>query len=673
MKSWLTKLLQLNLPAEKPWQRLLWNVAGALMGGLLLTVAVLIATTQDLTKVPVLMDGRLPAVLWSTLFFALLSLVFGLLMRRLAFGYLLVSAVFLILTLVNYFKVMITSVPLELYELALVTRLGAITTLNAKSLTVSWPTVFSAFIPLLWFAFLLVFSKKFFLLDWKKSLYAAGGSLAVFLLIFVLLVNTLVFAPLGLTVDQPALQGAVYEKVFVPLGLWRSVFYSKPQVNSGDSSTMQNILEGIDSQIGTPSTSSPGPQQSEQNPAVPVEKEHPNVIVILSESFFDVTRLEGLHFDGDPLAEFHALQEESVSGKFYSRSLGYGTCNIEIEVLTGINSQFLNYGDDPLHWNPQDLSLFTPMPEMMQKAGYNTSFLHMFNDSIYNRTRLFSSMGFDNMYFPNDFGEIDEEAAGLSEEKYWNYLAPYISGEFYGDEYMTDLLINLYERKREDGPVFLYAASMENHTPYYADKYDSYDYSFTTDNPLSDASLGLLTSFAQGTVNSTRALCRLVDYFRRCEEPTVIVFYGDHRPGLGLESGGSVYQELGIQEGSLFTSAPEQLAELYSSDYLIWANDPSLLPAEAGSKTENTSPVYLGLTAMKCAGLDLTRWWKMVEELQSLCTAYNGFYFVGSDGTPSAAPPESLNTELFTNITYALSDAKNEKHITNRLNELPES
>ena len=57
MRSWLTKLSQLKIPAEKWWQRLLWNGAGALMGGLLLTVAVLIATAQSLTKVPVLMYG----------------------------------------------------------------------------------------------------------------------------------------------------------------------------------------------------------------------------------------------------------------------------------------------------------------------------------------------------------------------------------------------------------------------------------------------------------------------------------------------------------------------------------------------------------------------------------------------------------------------------------------
>jgi len=673
MKSWLTKLLQLNLPAEKPWQRLLWNVAGALMGGLLLTFAVLIATAQSLAKVPALMDGRLPAVLWSTLFFALLSLVFGLVMKRLAFGYLLVSAVFLILSLVNHFKVMITAIPLELRDLALATRLGAITTLNAKSLTVSWATVLSAVPPLLWFAFLLVFSKKLFTLDWKKSLYAAGSALGVFLLIFVLLVNVLVFSPMGFPVDQEFLQGAVYEKTFVPLGLWRSIFYQTPTVDSGDSSTMQNVLEGIESQIGTRPPVSSGPEQPV--PSTPVEKETvpPNVIVILSESFFDVTRLEGLHFDGDPLAEFHALQEESVSGKFYSRSLGYGTCNIEIEVLTGINSRFLEYGDDPLHWDPEDLALFTPVPEMMRRAGYDTSFLHMFNDSIYNRTQLFSSMGFDAMYFPGDFGAIDKGGAELTEAAYWDYLSQYLDGEFYGDEYMTDLLINLYEQKGEDSPVFLYAASMENHTPHYADKYDSYDYTFTTDLPLSESGLGTLTSFVQGTVNSSRALCRLVDYFRQCDEPTIIVFYGDHRPGLGLDSGGSVYQELGIQEGSLFSAPPEQLAELYSSNYLIWANDPALLPAEAGSTEAHTSPVYLGLTAMQCAGVDLTRWWMMVDEMRSLFTAYNEFYFVAPDGNTFSSVPETTDTGLFTNVTYVLSDAKNEKHITDRLNELPES
>jgi len=670
MKNWLNKLNNLKLPADKPWQRLLWNVGGALMGGLLLTFGVLIATNQSLAAAPSFLGAHTAIVLWTTLFFALLSLGLGLLMKRLCWGYLTVTLVFWILTMVNYFKTLITHMPLELRDLALVTRLGAITELNAQSISFSGITLFSAAIPLLWFAFLLVFSKRLFAMDWKWSLRAACGTIAAFLLLFVLLADPLIYAPAGFPLDQKAIQGQVYEDTLVPLGLWRSVLYRDNRVTVGDQSDLENIVDRIDSTLhsGAPS-GSPAPTGSQ--PSADGDAQQPNVIVILSESFFDVTRLEGVHFDREALAEYHALQEESVSGKFYSRTLGYGTCNIEIEVLTGINNQFLAYGDDPLHWDPADLGVFTPVPAMMKNAGYYTSFLHMFNDSIYGRTELFSHMGFDEMFFPDDFGAIDPAAAKLGTgDRYWDYVSQHISGEFYGDSYMADLLIDLYEQKGEDAPVFLYAASMENHTPHAGDKYETYDFSFTTDAPLSEAAAGALNAYTQGCVNAARALQKLTDYFRTVDEPTVIVFYGDHKPGLGLDSGESVYSELGLHDGSVFGLGAERMADLYASNYLIWANDPALLPAEPGTTDADTSPVFLGLNALSCADIPLTRWWTMVSDLNDLCLAYNEYFFVTPDGVPHDAPPQP-DSELFTQITYALSDAKGDRVITERLNEVP--
>lgn len=681
MKNWLIKLQNFTLPAERPWQRLLWNVGSALMGGLLLTFGVLIAATHSLAAVGVLLGSHTAAILWSTLFFALLSLALGLLTGRLCWGYLPVALFFWLFTTANYFKTIITAMPLQLYDLALITEVGAIADLNSHAINFSWILALSALLPLLWFVFLLVFSKKLFVMRRKWSLCTALSSAALFLLLFVLLADPLIYAPAGVSLEKRVVQGEVYEKTFAPLGVWRSILYRDTHIPAADQSDLASIVDRIDSSAaptkspapsspkpsGSPAPSAPGvsPPPADEDP-VP-----PNVIVILSESFFDVTRLEQLHFDRDVMERYHALQEESVSGKFYSRTLGYGTCNIEIEVLTGINNQFLAYGDDPLHWNPADLGAFTPVPAMMRSAGYYTSFLHMFNDSIYGRTQMFSHMGFDEMFFPSDFGAVDPEAAAAEAQgKYWDYINGKISGEFCSDDYMTDLLIGLYEQKGEDAPVFLYAASMENHTPHVMDKYPGYEFSFTGDTPLSDAAKGTVFSYTQGSINAVDALCKLIDYFRQVDEPTLIVFYGDHRPGMGLDSGGSVYAELGIHDGSIFGLGGQRMSELYSSDYLIWANDPSLLPAEPGTTDAHTSPVFLGLEAMTCARIPLTRWWTLISELNERCLAYNEYYFVTPDGQP-LDEPEDPDDELFAQIASALADAKGKKLITAQLNEVP--
>ena len=62
---------------------------------------------------------------------------------------------------------------------------------------------------------------------------------------------------------------------------------------------------------------------------------------MLSESFFDVTELPGVEFERRPGGGLpRRLQEQGVSGTFYTHTLGYGTSNIEMEVFTGINSRF---------------------------------------------------------------------------------------------------------------------------------------------------------------------------------------------------------------------------------------------------------------------------------------------------------------------------------------------
>jgi arylsulfatase A-like enzyme len=101
--------------------------------------------------------------------------------------------------------------------------------------------------------------------------------------------------------------------------------------------------------------------------------------------------------------------------------------------------------------------------------------LHTFNDSIYNRTPLMTAIGFEDLYFSDDFAAVDDRAAAADD--YWAYMDGKISGMFYSDDYLTDLLIDLYEKKTADAPVFLYGISMENHSPFNDEKYGGvYDY-----------------------------------------------------------------------------------------------------------------------------------------------------------------------------------------------------
>lgn len=634
------------------WQRLLWNLLFSVLGGGLLTLSVLLVTAQSVAELPSLLEGYTKAALWSVLYLALLTFVTGLVMRRLSRGFLLTATVAMALTIANHFKMVITSTPLELYELLQVFQLGPIISLNAKSLYVTPAIVLAVAVALGWFALLRWPLRRMTELNWRWSLSAAGGGLAAFLAVFVVWADPLVYIPLDVPLTASVSQAYVYQQCFVPLGLWRSVLFRDVSVTDYSQAGMEGTVKShIETLIADVEDTSSDVQ--------------PNIILILSESFFDVTTLDGVEFETDPLAEFHALQEESVSGKFYTRSLGYGTCNIELEVLTGINSRLLSQNDNPLYWEPEMLASFPTVPGLLQEEGYYTAFLHLYNDSIYNRRELFSCLGFDDMYFSEDMAAVDPDAAAAGDD-YWDYLDTKISGAYYGDAYLTELLIHLYEEKEDDGPVFLYAASMENHTPYNADKYDQYDYPFTAD--LSEEATDVLNAYVQGAAQSSKALGELIDYFSQVEEPTIVIFYGDHRPGLGLEEEGSVYTELGMLEGAVTGASVDTLQELYSTEYLIWANDPSLLRDPVGYGTD-TSSNYLGLELLQTAGVELPRYWKLVAKMREESLVYNWSFFVSADGTASRSMPGSVDSTPFDLMTYALYDAEQEQYITDWLGE----
>ena len=697
--------------ARHPWQRILWNVAGALVGGLLLAFSILLAYTQHLGQA-FAHCGLHPVALWgSALFLALLSLVLGLFAQRLWVGHLITTLVMMVLTLINHFKTLITSMPLELFELQLASKLGAITELNADSIRFSAATVFGVVIPLLWCAVLLIFAKPLLNLKWKRSLVCAGCSLVLFALCFLLGANGLIYAPAGVSLEEDIPQAQVYDSCSIPLGLWRSLLYksSNVTIDVTDKDALEELMGSLSqgshsSPSVSPSPSiSPAPESSAPAESVPSSEDVPNegentppaegstdpveeappsqeviapvvkddrvnVILILSESFFDVTTLPNVTFETDPVKEFHALQNESVSGCFFSRTMGYGTCNIELEILTGINTALLEQGDDPLHWAPEANTIFGAVPQLFRDAGYYTAFLHMHDDSIYNRTNLFSTMGFEDMFFCTDFAKVDPAAAAAA--NYYAYLNSKANGAYYSDDYMADLLIELYEQNDKNGPVFLYASSMENHGPYTATKYSSFHYPFTVSNATpSESAITTLQCYTEGAASASKSLQKLVDYFAQVEEPTVILFYGDHVPGLNTEDS-TVYKEINMYTGSHLNGSPELVAELYSAEYLIWANDPSLLPAEPGTRLD-TSTAFFGLDVLNSASIPLSRYWLLVDAMRDECQAYNRVYFVDANGQASWKPTESTNMEPFQQMSAILADAKKDRYLTDWVREVP--
>ena len=567
--------------------------------------------------------------LWLTaLFWGLAALAVIFLTHSLCAGNLIIGVPSLLLAFVNYFKEMITSTPLTVGDFALIGRMGNIAGLNKAVLTLSGIGVLAIVGAALWVIITWFYSRPL-RVRWRWSLLGAPAAALAFFLLFWLGADAVIYSPMGIGLERNRPQAMINAVCGAPLGLWRSVLSRGWQTSGPPLETPPN-LDGL---LDDPTETSNPVQTAGPENTPPVEEKQPNIIMVLSESFFDITRLEGVTFAGDPLPEFHALREESVSGTFYTRSLGYGTSNIELEIMTGLNTGLLA-GEDLYAYPAETFSRVPAVPALLKENGYYTSLVHTYNDNIYNRQYLFRDLGFDDMYFSGDFAAIYPPAAESPD--YWAYMNSRISGTYYSDDLMSDVLIAQYEKMSvlHDGPLFLYASTMEAHQPYTADKYSQSELTVEPVSSLTGEAADILLMYSQAAANASAALGKLADYFRSCDDPTVIVFYGDHRPGLGLSTGGTVYSKLGIVPENYWTGSPENFREIYSTDYLIWANDPSLLPGSPGS-TWDTSCNYFGADILNLAGVELPAYWQLISRLSQTRVADMYFFFLDREGNLS--------------------------------------
>lgn len=604
------------------------SAASAFAAGWVLTAVSELITTQSFADAAALLFGFTPRAVATAAFLGLVICTLGFLCRSIFAGGLIVTLSVAGLSFANYYKMLITSTPLYVQDIRLVTQVGGIMELNEASMKFSGESAAAVAVMLLVLVGLFFVSRRF-RPRLREGLISGLISAILFASLFCVpaSVESWFYGPAGS--GQAAAQDTQIvhnSRCGVLLGLWRSVVLGGEESFIPEPDEEELMLMNAQSWI----EELPDTEKDEQ----------PNVIFVLGESFFDVTELPGVSYAEDPVADFHRICSEGVSGKFYTHTLGYGTENIELEIMTGINTRFFSWDDMIYGWEQEKLLTYPSLPQLFSDAGYYTAYLHTFNDGIYNRTALYTALGFQDMYFSGDFAAIDPEAAAAPD--YWGYMYGKIAGEFYSDDYLADVTAELFDQKAGEGPVFLWAVTMENHTPYTADKFSSYDFPFESD--LGDEAVGVLNAVTQGVADCSEALGKLVDHLAAQDEPVIVVFFGDHRPGTPLESGATVYSELGMCPEDVADWELEDYAELYSTDYVIWSNDPLLLPAEPGSRM-NTSSTLLGVEALQMAGMDLDEYWSMCAVVDTVSDGWTWNFFVPQDGEPCFSPFAGLDEE----------------------------
>lgn len=333
----------------------------------------------------------------------------------------------------------------------------------------------------------------------------------------------------------------------------------------------------------------------------------PNIIAVMNEAFSDPAVLGEFTTNEDYMPFVHSLlrgAEDTVSGLLNVSVKGGNTANTEFEYLTGNSMAFLPYGSIPYQ---QYIKNETPsMASWLSGFGYRTVAMHPYRAAGWDRNKVYPLMGFDEMYFQEFYKD-----SGV--------IRKYVS-----DEADYEKIIQIYEQKEPGEPLFLFNVTMQNHSSYndWAD-YDNFSPDITVDGSDSE----VLSAYLSLMKLSDQATERLVDYFAKEEEDTVIVFFGDHQPTDSVVN--PVLKLNGTSSSSLST---EEEALRYQVPFFIWANYD--IEEESGL---NISANYLASRTLDAAGLPKPGYFSFLSELEKQAPVISANHVSLSDGTFSSA------------------------------------
>ena len=119
---------------------------------------------------------------------------------------------------------------------------------------------------------------------------------------------------------------------------------------------------------------------------------------------------------------------------------------------------------------------------------------------------------------------------------------------------------------------------------------------------------------------SDDAFKKLISYFKKVKEPTIIVMFGDHQPGFT----DSVYDSL--MGAKTTTLGICDTAKMYQVPYVIWAN------YDIEEETRDMSANYLSSYLLKISGLKMTGYQKYLLELMDKVPVISAICYMDEKG-----------------------------------------
>lgn len=320
-----------------------------------------------------------------------------------------------------------------------------------------------------------------------------------------------------------------------------------------------------------------------------------NIIAVMLEAYNDFSKFDSIPFTRDVYAKFHEIQKKSISGSLVVDIFGGGTVTTEREFLTGFKHL------------PSFRKTTYSYATYFKEQGYLTEAMHPIYGAFYNRNTINHNLGFDEYY------------------NYDNYFSN-INSSFLGDIEFFDYIIDgLKSANAKGNKYFNFSVTYQNHGPY-SDSAVQVDY--IKKDGISDSTYNMFNRYVDGLMFTNMALYNLVNFLDNYDEPTILIFFGDHNPYLGENN--YVYKELGI---NLDFNSVEGFLNYYTVPYVIHANDAAkkVFNKDFVGIGPTISPIFLMNELFDYLGYDGNEYAKYMSELKSQVDVITEYYYKSDD------------------------------------------
>lgn len=258
----------------------------------------------------------------------------------------------------------------------------------------------------------------------------------------------------------------------------------------------------------------------------------PNIIMIQLESFIDPLWIKTIDFNEDPIPNFRNIVNNYTSGLLTIPGLGGGTANSEFEVITGFSSGLFGAGEFP--FNTLLSSDTSPsLAYYLKNLGYSSHALHNNDATFYSRYKAYKNLGFNSFTPIESMPNMARTPMGWAKDTYLTYE-------------IEKLLSST------DTSDLIFAISVQGHGSYPNSPLEDSVIKASSDTEISN--LNSIEYYVNQLHEMDKFIGELIDMVNSLNEPSIIVFYGDHHPAIDVKAEDFVTNSL------------------YTTPYAIWNN-----------------------------------------------------------------------------------------------------